>query len=195
MRRRSTRHLAATPLAKAGHYCEQLVIDEGFPAGADKVTAAKYRLEQSDEALFTCRPCCAADALLRHERGRCVQVLHEQLLLRRKPARAEAERGTYDPGYGFYTLGKLQILKLRDDYRQQEGPNFSMQKFNDQLLALVSRRSACCARWLLLKDQKTWDEELPHRLRPSKACGEHRGLQRSALLPNRVVFSAWPAGP
>ncbi len=36
-----------------------------------------------------------------------------------KPSRAEAMRGTFDPGYLNYTLGKLQILKLRDDYKVQ----------------------------------------------------------------------------
>jgi len=35
-----------------------------------------------------------------------------------RPTRQEAERGTYDAGYCFYTLGKLQILKLRQDYRR-----------------------------------------------------------------------------
>ena len=51
-----------------------------------------------------------------------------------KPAYQEALRGTFDPGYLSYTLGKLQILKLREDYKQQEGENFSLQKFHDKLL-------------------------------------------------------------
>ena len=37
-------------------------------------------------------------------------------------------RGTFDPGYLNYTLGKLQILKLRDDYKAQEGDKFSLAK-------------------------------------------------------------------
>jgi hypothetical protein len=51
-----------------------------------------------------------------------------------KPARSEAMRGTFDPGYLNYTLGKLQILKLRDDYKAQEGANFSLKKFHDEML-------------------------------------------------------------
>ena len=51
-----------------------------------------------------------------------------------KPSRVEALRGTYDPRYLGYTLGKLQILKLREDYRKQEGADFSLKKFHDRLL-------------------------------------------------------------
>ncbi len=51
-----------------------------------------------------------------------------------KPAYQEALRGTFDPGYLSYTLGKLQILQLREDYKKQEGENFSLQKFHDTLL-------------------------------------------------------------
>src|SRR5204863_1275061 len=51
-----------------------------------------------------------------------------------KPARSEAMRGTYDPGYLNYTLGKLQILKLRDDYKAQQGNEFSLQRFHNDLL-------------------------------------------------------------
>ena len=41
-----------------------------------------------------------------------------------KPSRQEALRGTFDPGYLYYTIG-LEILKLRTDYQAQEGANFS----------------------------------------------------------------------
>jgi hypothetical protein len=43
-------------------------------------------------------------------------------------------RGTFDPGYLNYTLGKLMILKLRDDWKGQEGPRYSLQRFHDELL-------------------------------------------------------------
>ena len=43
-------------------------------------------------------------------------------------------RGTFDPGYLNYTLGKLQILKLRDDYHAQEGDGFSLHKFHNEIL-------------------------------------------------------------
>jgi len=43
-------------------------------------------------------------------------------------------RGTFDPGYLYYTIGKMQLLKLREDYRKQEASNFSLQKFHDEVL-------------------------------------------------------------
>ena len=50
-------------------------------------------------------------------------------------ARREALRGTQDPLYGYYTLGKLEILKLREDYRKKLGASFTLQKFHDAFLA------------------------------------------------------------
>ena len=47
------------------------------------------------------------------------------------PARAEALRGTFDPGYFAYTLGKLMLLKLRDDLKKRDGNNFSLKAFHD----------------------------------------------------------------
>jgi uncharacterized protein (DUF885 family) len=51
------------------------------------------------------------------------------------PARREALRGTFDPGYLNYTLGKLMILKLREDYRREQGSAYSLKGFHDKLLA------------------------------------------------------------
>jgi uncharacterized protein (DUF885 family) len=46
----------------------------------------------------------------------------------------EAKRGTSDPTYLYYTLGKLQILKLRADMKKKEGAAFSLQKFHDAFM-------------------------------------------------------------
>ncbi len=46
----------------------------------------------------------------------------------------EAKRGTADPTYLYYTLGKLQIMKLRADVMQKEGANFNLQRFHDNFL-------------------------------------------------------------
>jgi uncharacterized protein (DUF885 family) len=51
------------------------------------------------------------------------------------PAHREAIRGTFDPGYLYYTLGKLMILKLRNDYRRERRGAFSLKDFHDQLLS------------------------------------------------------------
>jgi uncharacterized protein (DUF885 family) len=76
-----------------------------------------------------------------------------------KPCRQEALRGTFDPGYLFYTVGKLEILKLREDYRKQEGANYSLQKFHDLLLD-NGMPSIRLLRERLLKDKADWDKIL-----------------------------------
>jgi hypothetical protein len=47
----------------------------------------------------------------------------------------ETMRGTQDPMYGYYTLGKLMILKLRADYQRKLGSEYTLEKFHDALLA------------------------------------------------------------
>ena len=68
-------------------------------------------------------------------------------------------RGTFDPEYLYYTLGKLEIFKLREDYRKQEGRKFSLQQFHDEML----RHGAPPIRLLrevMLKDRRSWDKVL-----------------------------------
>ncbi|PYT10109.1 MAG: DUF885 domain-containing protein [Acidobacteria bacterium] len=125
------------------HYAEQMMVDEGFganaasgPGPADQIKAAKYRLAQSDEALLRlCRLCVSIKT---HCEGMSLEgatkFFQDNCYYEHKPARQEAIRGTFDPGYLYYTLGKLQILKLRRDYQKQEGPTFSLQKFHDEFL-------------------------------------------------------------
>jgi uncharacterized protein (DUF885 family) len=167
-------HLKASPASRAAkafgsyaftegwaHYCEQMLVDEGFPAGADPVTAARYRIEQSDEALLRlCRLVCSVRM---HCQGMTVdeatQFFMDHCHFERAPARAEAERGTYDPGYGFYTLGKLQILKLREDVRRERGDAFSLRAFHDELLA-HGAPPIRLLREIMLKDRSAWDETL-----------------------------------
>ena len=148
------------------HYCEKLMIDEGYgtvanPTEADEKRAAKYRLAQADEALLrVCRLCVA---IKMHTQKMSVEeatrFFRENCYYEEKPARAEAMRGTFDPGYLNYTLGKLQILKLRDDYKAQEGANFSAQKFHNELLN-HGMPPIRLLRELMLKDKSKWDEVL-----------------------------------
>jgi uncharacterized protein (DUF885 family) len=46
----------------------------------------------------------------------------------------ETKRGTSDPTYLYYTLGKLEILKLRADLQKKQGAGFSLQKFHDDFM-------------------------------------------------------------
>jgi uncharacterized protein (DUF885 family) len=76
-----------------------------------------------------------------------------------KPARQEAIRGTFDPEYLYYTVGKLEFFKLREDYRKQEGDKFSLEKFHNEVL----RHGAPpirLLRELMLKDRSSWDKTL-----------------------------------
>ncbi len=51
-----------------------------------------------------------------------------------RSAEVETKRGTSDPTYLYYTLGKLEIMKLRADMQKKEGANFSLQKFHDDFM-------------------------------------------------------------
>jgi len=150
------------------HYGEQMMVDEGFGAAAspspsrdEQVRAAKYRLAQTDEALLrVCRLCVS---IRMHCQGMNVdeatRFFQDNCYYEQKPAHQEAVRGTFDPEYLYYTLGKLEIFKLREDYKKQEGSNFSLEKFHDELL----RHGAPSLRLLreaLLKDPQSWPDIL-----------------------------------
>src|SRR5205085_3209916 len=97
----------------------------------------KYRLAQSGESLLRlCRLCCSVQM---HTEGMTLDeataFFEKNCYYERQPARQEATRGTFDPGYMYYTLGKLMILKLRDDWKKQEGDRFTLQGFHDEVLS------------------------------------------------------------
>jgi uncharacterized protein (DUF885 family) len=143
------------------HYCEQMVLDEGFGRDQSEQAALKYRLAQSDEALLRLCRLCASVRM--HTQGMTVdqatKFFVDNCYYEEATARQEAERGTYDPGYCFYTIGKLQMLKLREDWRKQEGASFSLKKFHDEVL----RHGAPPVRLLreiMLKDPAGWEHTI-----------------------------------
>ena len=143
------------------HYSEQMMVDEGFGAGGDPKRAAKYKLAQIDEALLRiCRMCVS---LQMHCQGLSVddaaKFFQENCYYEPKPARQEALRGAYEPEYLYYTLGKLQILKLREDYKKQEGSNYSLSKFHNEMLRHGSPPIRLL-REVMLKDRAAWDSIL-----------------------------------
>ena len=146
------------------HYTEQMFLDAGFPpAGTpeEKLRAAKYRLAQSDEALLRiCRLCVSIKL---HTQKMTVdeatKFFMENCYYEEKTARQEAVRGTFDPGYLNYTLGKLMILKLRADWQAQQGSRFSLQNFHDELLR-HGMPPLPLLRERMLKDEKKWKEIL-----------------------------------
>jgi len=170
---------AVSPVAKVctsyaftegwAHYCEQMLLDEGFGAEVRpgesardaEVRAAKYRLAQSSEALLRLCRLCASVRM--HCHGMTVDQATQFFVMNSyyepKPARAEARRGTHDPGYCFYTLGKLQLLKLRRDYQLQEGAAYTPKKFHDAVLA-HGAPPVRILREILLRDPASWDKIL-----------------------------------
>jgi uncharacterized protein (DUF885 family) len=150
------------------HYCEKMMIDQGYgsttaatPSEEDAKRAAKYRMAQADEALLRlCRLCVS---IKMHTQNMSIdeatKFFQENCYYEEKPARSEAMRATFDPLYLNYTLGKLQILKLRDDYKAQQGDDFSLQKFHNELLN-HGMPPIRLLREIMLKDQSKWDEVL-----------------------------------
>jgi len=143
------------------HYCEKMMADEGYGHNGDPVIAAKYRLAQSGDALLRlCRLCVSIKT---HCHGMTVdeatKFLMDNWYQGDKPSRQEALRGTFDPGYLFYTIGKLELLKLRADYQKQEGANFSLKKFHDLVLD-YGMPQVRFLREKLLKDKNTWGDVL-----------------------------------
>ena len=150
------------------HYCEQMVVDEGFgadptaaPGSPAALKAAKYRLAQTDEALLRiCRFCVS---IKMHCQGMTVpeatRFFQDNCYYELDPAHSEAMRGTFDPEYLYYTLGKLEIMNLREDYMKQEGANFSLQKFHDELLS-HGAPPVRLIREMMLKNHAIWNQEL-----------------------------------
>jgi uncharacterized protein (DUF885 family) len=114
------------------HYCEQMMIEEGFRKNDHAV-----KLGQLSESLI--RLCRLIVGIRLHcedlsvEQG--VRFFREEAFLEEASARREAERGTFDPGYVLYTAGKLMVLKLREDFKAQAGAAYSLRGFHDALLA------------------------------------------------------------
>jgi uncharacterized protein (DUF885 family) len=63
-----------------------------------------------------------------------VRLFREHAFLEEPNARREAERGTFDPTYLVYSLGKLMLQKLRHDVEAEQGDGFSLKTFHDTLL-------------------------------------------------------------
>ena len=112
------------------HYCEQMMVDEGFGGGDPKV-----RLAQLQEALL--RDCRYVVGIKLHTQGWTVEQGAKLFVDKgfQEPANAyeESRRGAYNPTYLYYTYGKLEIQKLRDDYKAKKGG--SLRDFHDAFVA------------------------------------------------------------
>jgi uncharacterized protein (DUF885 family) len=131
---------ANTDVEGWAHYTEQMMLDEGYGqpgAGAKDERESKFlRLGQLQ------------DALLRNARfivgiemhtgkmsfDEAVAFFQKEGYQSKETAMVETKRGTSDPTYLYYTLGKLEIMKLREDMKKKQGAAFSLQQFHDDFL-------------------------------------------------------------
>jgi uncharacterized protein (DUF885 family) len=131
------------------HYCEQMMLEAGYREGDSRLQVA-----QLSEALL--RNVRFLVSIQMHARGmtleEATQKFVDEAYLQPLAAKKEAERGTFDPGYLNYTLGKLMLLRLRDDLREMQGGRFAPESFHDSLLALGAPPIPLARRRLLGKN-------------------------------------------
>jgi len=113
------------------HYTEQMMLDEHVAKDDPKM-----RLGQLQDALL--RDASYIVGIKMHTQGMTTAEAEDFFVKEgyqtHSIASRETKRGTADPTYLVYTLGKLQIMKLRDDYKQKMGDKFSLQDFHDKFM-------------------------------------------------------------
>ncbi len=123
------------------HYSEQMMLDEGYGRTPGVP-------EEKDTKFLMLRLGQWQDALLRNARyivgikmhtgqmtfDQGVEFFEKEGYQSHANSMRETKRGTSDPTYLYYTLGKLQILKLREDYKKKMGDKFSLQDFHDRFM-------------------------------------------------------------
>jgi uncharacterized protein (DUF885 family) len=122
------------------HYCERMMLDEGYgQIGAGAKDAAEVRWIKLGQL---------QDALLRDARfvvgiemhtgkmtfDQAVDFFVKEGYQSREVGEVETKRGTSDATYLYYTLGKLEILKLREDLKRKQGAAFSLEAFHNDFL-------------------------------------------------------------
>jgi uncharacterized protein (DUF885 family) len=124
------------------HYCEQMMLDQGYAAPPANATAEQIRTSR------LIRLGQLQDALLRDARFIVSIKLHTGVMTFDQAVNTfqtegyqshaiglmETKRGTSDATYLYYTLGKLQIMKLREDLKAKQGAAFSLEQFHDEFL-------------------------------------------------------------
>ena len=114
------------------HYTEQMMLETEYGTGRPEML-----LTQLLEALVrNCRYMCSV-AMHTGEMtvDEATKFFMDNAFMAEYPSRREALRGTFDPGYLNYTLGKLMILKLREDFSREQAGDYSLKGFHDRLLS------------------------------------------------------------
>jgi len=113
------------------HYAEQMMLDEGYKGDDPRI-----RLGQIQDALL--RNARYIVGIEMHTGARtfedAIKFFENEGYQTHETAERETKRGTSDPTYLYYTLGKLQILKLREDYRKLKGSAFTLEEFHNRFM-------------------------------------------------------------
>lgn len=114
------------------HYCEQMMVEQGLENNDNKL-----KMDMLHDALLRC--CRYIVGIRMHTRGMTldegIKFFINEGYQEKANAEREAKRGTMDPTYLVYTLGKLQLIALRDDYKKLKGNEFSLKDFHDRIMA------------------------------------------------------------
>ena len=113
------------------HYCEQMMLDEGYGNGD-----LKLRLGQLQDALLRDARYIVGIQMhtgnMTYEQG--IDFFVKEGYQTHAIGELETKRGTSNPTYLYYTLGKLEIMKLREDYKKMRGSAFTLQEFHDRFM-------------------------------------------------------------
>jgi uncharacterized protein (DUF885 family) len=113
------------------HYCEQMMQDEGYGDGDPKL-----RLGQLQDALLRDARYVVGIQMhtgkMTYEQG--IDFFVNEGYQTHAIGEVETKRGTSNPTYLYYTLGKLEIMKLREDYKKKRGSAFTLQDFHDRFM-------------------------------------------------------------
>ena len=131
---------ANTDVEGWAHYCEQMMLDQGYgqpgEGAKDERESKLLRLGQLQDALL--RNARFIVGIEMHTGKMSIEQAEEffqkEGYQSKETAVVETKRGAGDPTYLYYTLGKLQIMKLREDMKKKEGAAFSLEKFHDDFL-------------------------------------------------------------
>ena len=128
---------ANTNIEGWAHYCEQMMLDEGYQTpGSDDRERKLIRLGQLQDALL--RNARFTVGIKMHTEGWTTDQAEQYFVTEgyQSPSAAQVEtrRGTADATYLYYTLGKLEILKLRADVKAKQGARFNLQDFHDTFM-------------------------------------------------------------
>jgi uncharacterized protein (DUF885 family) len=142
------------------HYCEQMMMDEGLAQSLFPNDARRQKMLRLGQL---------QDALLRNARfivgiklhtgqfsfDQAVNFFVKEGYQSKSVGTVETKRGTGDPTYLYYTLGKLEILKLRSDMQARQGAAFNLKQFHDDFMQQGFAPIAIVRRAMLHDDSPT----------------------------------------